>query len=351
MNRKPQENSQKQQYHVHDISYHLVFCFLTLKELAVIVQCSREFRRLVTMQSFISMYSSKEIIKLNINQSLNSLAKSPFRFFVYNISLQYFPGMNLTSFTTLNLTSFSRLNSVTVDDNRHNWILNHLIIKKCCEIPSLKQLNLPELSIRDLSELTERSHSLEHISSFNNLNKIDLDTCAQLLSRIPSLQSISYERHQNDEQLTLPKQLFPWITSIYFCDYEFKLGDFEEILNIKKLRDLSLDNCRNIGILQFQSLMKSMENQLQFLEIARWNVISPIIIRSVSICKNLKSFKFVCYNDFKFHHLKVLTNLAMLEHLELIMMGDWTNCDKKQIQQELPKLIPSLKTLLLRTLL
>jgi hypothetical protein len=43
-------------HNVPDISYHLVFCFLSLKELTLIAQCNQEFSRLVTAPSFLNMF-------------------------------------------------------------------------------------------------------------------------------------------------------------------------------------------------------------------------------------------------------------------------------------------------------
>jgi hypothetical protein len=80
-NKRTHEEMSQQYKYIPDISFHLVFCFLTLKELSFITRCSREFRRLSTTQSFINMFfsSCEEEIQIQNSYNLHSILVSPFK--------------------------------------------------------------------------------------------------------------------------------------------------------------------------------------------------------------------------------------------------------------------------------
>jgi hypothetical protein len=56
---------------IPDISYHLIYCFLSLKELTLVGQCGKTWNRLVTEPSFLNLFrhqvSSIEINKLKVH--------------------------------------------------------------------------------------------------------------------------------------------------------------------------------------------------------------------------------------------------------------------------------------------
>jgi hypothetical protein len=66
---------------IPDISYHLIFCFLSLRQLPLIAQCSKEYKRIVTELSFLNMFRHKyamELFKIKNKQQIELLSKSPF---------------------------------------------------------------------------------------------------------------------------------------------------------------------------------------------------------------------------------------------------------------------------------
>jgi hypothetical protein len=77
---------------IPDISYQLVFCFLAFKELPRIAQCSKEWKRIVIIPSFLNMFP-KQQMKFS-NQIIKSLSLSPFRQIIHQIipqSLDFLP--------------------------------------------------------------------------------------------------------------------------------------------------------------------------------------------------------------------------------------------------------------------
>jgi hypothetical protein len=105
--RKLNDISTPQQQYIPDISFHLIFCFLSVRELSIILQCSHDFKRLVTQKSFISMYSSSsenEILAIKDSQ-LSLLEASLFKPIVKNIEFQCDSSLDvlwmLTKFTSL----------------------------------------------------------------------------------------------------------------------------------------------------------------------------------------------------------------------------------------------------------
>jgi hypothetical protein len=66
---------------IPDISYHLVFCFLQLKELPLVAQCSKEWNRLATNPSFLVMFKHNDVLNLNPpknNEIIDLTPTSPF---------------------------------------------------------------------------------------------------------------------------------------------------------------------------------------------------------------------------------------------------------------------------------
>jgi hypothetical protein len=65
---------------IPDISYHLIFCFLSLQELPLIAQSSKEWKRLVTAQSFLNMFVHKYKYMIDYKKEIfeASLVNSPF---------------------------------------------------------------------------------------------------------------------------------------------------------------------------------------------------------------------------------------------------------------------------------
>jgi hypothetical protein len=74
--------------YIPNISYQLVFCFLSFKELALIAQCSKEWNKLSTEPSFLNMTHHEELFIFDKEDKLKGASSSPFRGFIRNSKLE-----------------------------------------------------------------------------------------------------------------------------------------------------------------------------------------------------------------------------------------------------------------------
>jgi hypothetical protein len=98
--------------HIPDISYHLIFCFLSLKELTCIAQCNKEFTRLVTESSFLNMFHFQGVLNINRQMQIQSASQSPLRSVIVNIK------MDIYLDETMEFSHFNRLESL---DLKIHW--------------------------------------------------------------------------------------------------------------------------------------------------------------------------------------------------------------------------------------
>jgi hypothetical protein len=85
---KSSKMSQKNTKHnIPDISYHLIFGFLFLEELPLIIQCNKEWKRLVTAPSFLQMFRNYHKLCLKTPKHVISFSKTPFRLVFKEIEL------------------------------------------------------------------------------------------------------------------------------------------------------------------------------------------------------------------------------------------------------------------------
>jgi hypothetical protein len=100
---------QQQKMTIPDISYHLTFCFLTLHELTLIAQCSKEWNRIVTFPFFIQMFRHNSVLKImNQHNEKQHELKSPFHQVIREIEIEQ---ANVSKFL-YSLMHFSRLQSL-----------------------------------------------------------------------------------------------------------------------------------------------------------------------------------------------------------------------------------------------
>jgi hypothetical protein len=162
--------STTKQPYIPDISFHLIFCFLEPKELTLIAQCSRDFKRMVTNRSFINMYSCDEYqFKISSANTLNSLSSSPFNHLVQDI--QFYIDLPLESTLKTLLTSFSRLKQLKLMGPRYNGQ----------QISHIKQHQAPLLSLHELNIYlfhSQHAHFLDEICFFfPKLTKLVIVCC------------------------------------------------------------------------------------------------------------------------------------------------------------------------------
>jgi hypothetical protein len=96
--------------YIPDISYHLIFSFLSFKQLSIVIQCSKEWQRISTHPSFINMFSNQSQCCLFKNKrNINSSLSSPFKNAIRNIKID----INNPEMTTISLVvHFSRFTSL-----------------------------------------------------------------------------------------------------------------------------------------------------------------------------------------------------------------------------------------------
>jgi hypothetical protein len=95
--------------YIPDISFHLIFCFLTLKELTLIAQCSRYFKRLVTNPFFLNMVSYED--PFDIKNKLVEMIESPFQHTIKNIDCK---SISYNTEMLQLFTRFTRLKKLTL---------------------------------------------------------------------------------------------------------------------------------------------------------------------------------------------------------------------------------------------
>jgi hypothetical protein len=61
---------------IPDISYHLTFCFLSLEELSSVLQCCKEWKRLVMEKSFLCMFRNNDIFQINHEIMIQLVSKN-----------------------------------------------------------------------------------------------------------------------------------------------------------------------------------------------------------------------------------------------------------------------------------
>jgi hypothetical protein len=162
---------------IPDISFHLVFCFLTLRELTLIDQCSHDFRRLATKKSFIDMYSCEQFISKHSSNYTKLLIASPFRHTIKHIEFHdIFP---LRMFQMVQ--QFSHLKKLNIKHLQYIEIGNQ-------SYANIKPLaSLQELCVV-LFKTTDPPHSIDNFfqsfSLFPNLTTLDItfDCSTEVLS-------------------------------------------------------------------------------------------------------------------------------------------------------------------------
>jgi hypothetical protein len=150
-----------------NISLQLVFCFLPLKDLAVVAQCCNKWYKAVTQQAFFNMYQAGEDLFLRFNSdSFSLICKSPFRQALRFLS---FDGRQ-TSLLNLNLiTHLSKLNSLELNMHlqlEYTFMLDYSIIFST--FPS----SLRKLKIFVTSGMKYKDQTTQFIDALSSLTQI-----------------------------------------------------------------------------------------------------------------------------------------------------------------------------------
>jgi hypothetical protein len=98
---------------IPDISYLLVFCFLRLKDLCRIVQCSKKMKQMVISSTFISMYhNNKERIKFNDVKFGQAIILNPLCKLIQNTTIPKYCPLFVITLLPLN---FPRLHTLSLE--------------------------------------------------------------------------------------------------------------------------------------------------------------------------------------------------------------------------------------------
>jgi hypothetical protein len=199
---------------IPDISYHLIFCFLSLRELTIIAQCNREWNRLVTTPSFVNMFRHQDVLEFANEDSLISASQSPFRNMIHAMRINYESKQNST---ILHLIHFPRL--VFLD-----LILRFKIDEQYTKITPIFDVLAPRLHV--LKVIT-KAHSI-----YQYWTSHSFDEFQHALSLLTSLQSLTLTEHnecnifKHFSFLSSMKQL-----TTFSCDSIHYLTNHEELLN------------------------------------------------------------------------------------------------------------------------
>jgi hypothetical protein len=187
---------------IPDISYHLIFCFLSLKELLLILQCCKQYKRLVYNPFFINMFKWEDQLKIKDEQQMELLSQSPFSKVVEDISIDD-GNLNTSRF----IVNFNRLQSLCLSKDMDYRIKQTFNISPIFQSigPRLLDLNInlgnnlisshllipPELppSIRYLKESLSLLTSLTSLS-LTTYNQRIIFTDVSFLSRMNQLKTL-----------------------------------------------------------------------------------------------------------------------------------------------------------------
>jgi hypothetical protein len=288
---------------VPDISFQLIFCFLTLQELPRIAQCCNQWKRLVTGSSFFNMFqqSNQREFHIKNQKTMQNLLASPF----YSIFTRIV--MTNCAFSDIHMLLFKRLvsvqfNIVDYKEEEETEFENmfHILGSRLCELKisfsggldvpflpyrALKLIDhidlLIELNYLELSYFFESSNwlnylrqicfklknsKLKHLGCFLNVPDNQQNECAQYLNQLNHLKSIDISVKWNNSKLKilniiqsgLPFQSLSKFINLTYLHLNncFILDEFELITN-----------CKNLEIIEISHQPKLSESMIQALKL------------------------------------------------------------------------------------
>jgi hypothetical protein len=342
--------------YIPDISFHLIFCFLKLKELPHIEQCCHRFKRLVTNESFLKMFSSshqEEVIilptnKKNDSRRWNLLIASPFQSLVQNVELYYndfsleealplfeqfkhLHNLNLNYIRFENINQFSSISQLKKLETLR-ITFNHIYSFQCLEYIIEIVRALPELLVLDVEELFG-------IYKVENIRLL----CAQpgapfKLTTIKSITSHKLD-HQNQKEISdlfqqlpalcaielkgwcysLPQHLAKWVNRIHFDDYEDDDHDIETFEIFNRIESITIiEFC--ISSLGLEKLIRTNFSRLKHLTFERG--LATLSFTLISKCTELIVLNIShCNRGLISSEFHLLNNCTKLKELRLHKCG------------------------------
>jgi hypothetical protein len=293
-----------------DISFHLIFCFLDLRELAIIAQCSHDFRRMVTNRSFLNMYSYEKDVTISSTNKLYLLSSSSFKHAIQNIDCvmhlvpQEFNILDDLCFcfpklTTLTISikpqldiHFVNISAISQLRNLESLAMNfHVNVEDCPKIhpmfidkirllPAIRILKVYDLFIffdyhyetfglENLRRLCAQPGAPKYLTTLclfdgDFISDHQVEECAQLLEKLPSLNSIELRKIGN---MRFPKLLAKWVTHIDVYNRQFP--DTSDLIYFNRLDFIELNDC-SISCTDLKQIITVHANRLETLRL--WNV-------------------------------------------------------------------------------
>jgi hypothetical protein len=274
---------------IPDISYHLIFSFLSIRELAPISQCSKEWRRIVTEPSFFNMYRQTGVLTID---NKNNVSKSPLRRVIRKVRIE-----------TLNneINHLGSYNRLEVLDMTFDRIYFSYFDPGCDFISIFKQLG-PKLT-----ELIVRLQRYKH--KINTYSFIKFQTALHFLTSLTSLK----------------------LQNVFY--YSF-ISDISFLSVMKQLQSFSC-NCIGVSSKELAATLQSSCPDLIRLEVGHFNNLNDL----EEICQGLQYSKLTHLGDFsnlsrfdqnlyaqslnKLNHLQTIEYFVFYQNIPHISLGKW----------------------------
>jgi hypothetical protein len=212
----------KQNESIPDISFHLIFCFLSLNELALVSCCNKEWKRLVTCPSFLNMFRHHPSLRVN-QQSMLEASRSLFRQFIHTIHVSDLENLNC-------LNHFPRLYSLEIEVD---WFGERYLND---EINVFGQLNksLKQLKIYLASYARNETPNIftsfqKDLCSLTNLTHLYVKDCNRMLTDswfIRFMKSLEYLEFYDSISQSYEFELIDIIRSLP-CLISLSMGNFD----------------------------------------------------------------------------------------------------------------------------
>jgi hypothetical protein len=366
--------------YIPDISYHLVFCFLTLPELSHVARCNKEWRRRVITPSFLSMFPHHIEIQCKNIHKIEHAAASPFRQVIHKMIFLDTCRLGAASY----LVSFPRLLKLDMDvDWMHIDNADFDITLVFQSMPFLQELKVstetvphrgvplsfahfqvalgslkaltfldfspfqymrnvfhPTLisSIRSLTNLTYLNIgyfdgdaftleqlclqpgapiNLKHVGQFCHWTQKAQEAYALHLNKLPSLQTIGGTMKISMEPIcTL---LNKYVQKIAIFDTEINNKVVETLFSFTSLKSISLEHCKP-NSQQLNKLITGLSYRLEELCIINdWPYENPthLSFSTLSLCSKLKTIQLFNVHGLYAQQCDLLLNLKQLTTIRL----------------------------------
>jgi hypothetical protein len=172
-----------------DISFHLIFCFLSLREICSITRCNKEWYRIANAQSFINMYRHHDVFQFNNENKLKHASEQLFRSLICYIRINDVFPLCLSIY----LSKFNHLVSLELKAKDFHG---------GGDIPSLFQVLAPTLLELKIKIKTKQSPN----ESFNQSFFLPLEKALVLLTSLTLLE-LKFNYHLICNPITFLSQM------------------------------------------------------------------------------------------------------------------------------------------------